>query len=225
MNNLKEAFGARLRELRKSKKLTQEAFSEMLDLSPRQLIRIEQGENFPSVETLSKISLLLNVELKDLFDFKWDEGVMYLATGTYNRPVLKLVKNNETAILKQYGQTKEKLKVPRAVPFDDSDRLMVNVAKKTNKPITVEYFDNKKRFAIKTFYPDGRISDVLSEKMIKNDEKYGYILDKLKEISDNSNKLEFIKLALSALEDKSKLEKLKTIIEGLELALQIDKKF
>lgn len=219
MNNLKEAFGLRLREIRKSKNLTQEVFSEMLDLSPRQLIRIERGENFPSPETLSKISLTLEVDLKSLFDFKWDEDVMYLATGTYNRPVLRLVKNNETAVVKHCTQTIDKFNVPKTVPFDDSDKLMLNVAKNTKKPITVEYFDNKKRFAIKTFYPNGKIENVLSENTIINDEKYNYILEKLKVISDTSNKLEFVKLALDALEDKNSLEKLKTIIQGMELAL------
>lgn len=219
MDNLKEAFGKRLREIRKKRGLTQEVLSEMLDLSPRQLIRIEQGQNFPSVETLSKISLSLDVDLKSLFDFKWDEDVMYLATGTYNRPTLRLVKNNETAILKRCTQAVDKFKVPKTLPFDDSDRLMLNVAKKTKKPLTVEYFDNKKRFAIKTFHPDGRIDDILSEKAVMNDEKYHYIAEKLKEISENSNKLEFIKLALNALEDENHLERLKSIIQGMELAL------
>lgn len=219
MNNLQEALGQRLREIRKSRNLTQEVLSEMLDLSPRQLIRIEQGQNFPSVETLSKISILLNIDLKYLFDFKWDDDVMYLATGTYNVPILRLVKNNETAVIKHCTQAKKKFKVPKSVPFNDSDNAMLNIAKRTKKPITVEYFDDKKRFAMKTFYPDGRINDILSEEIIVNDEKYDYILDKLKEISSNSNKLKFIKLALEALEDKSCLEKLKMIIQGMELTL------
>jgi len=218
MHNLQEGLGQRLREIRKSRELTQEVLSEMLDISPRQLIRIERGHNFPSPETLSKMSLILGVDLKSLFDFKWNEDVMYLATGTYNRPVLRLVKNNETAVVKHCSQTKEKFKVPKTLPFNDSDRLMLKVAKNTNKPITVEYFDNKKRFAIKTFYPDGKIDNVLSENSVINDERYNYIVEKIKEISENSNKLEFIKLALNALEDKKSLEKLKSIIQGMELA-------
>jgi transcriptional regulator with XRE-family HTH domain len=218
MNNLQEGFGQRLREIRKGRNLTQEVFSEMIDLSPRQLIRIEKGDNFPSAETLSKISLVFKVGLKSLFDFKWDEDVMYLATGTYNRPVLRLVKNNEIATVKHCNQASEKFEVPKTLPFDDSDRMMLKIAKNTNKPITVEYFDNKKRFAIKTFYPDGKIDNVLSEKAVLNDEKYNYIAGKIKEISQNSNKLEFIKLALDTFEDKSSLEKLKSMIQGMELA-------
>lgn len=219
MKNLKEAFGLHLREIRKSKKLTQEVFSEMLDLSPRQLIRIERGENFPSAETLSKISLVLDVDLKSLFDFKWDENVMYLATGTYNRPVLRVVKNHEIAVVKHCTQSAEKFEIPKTFPFDNSERLMLNIAKKINKSVTVEYFDNKKRFAIKTFYPDGKIDNILSENTIINNEKYSYILDKLKKISDNPNKLEFIKLALDVFENKDYLEKIKSIIHGMELTL------
>lgn len=217
MNNLQEGFGQRLRELRRNRKLTQEVFSEMIDLSPRQLIRIEKGENFPSAETLGKISIILNVDLKSLFDFKWDEDVMYLATGTYNRPVLRLVKNNETAVIKHCTQASDKLEVPKTLPFNESDRMMLKVAKNTNKPITVEYFDNKKRFAIKTFHPDGTIEDVLSEDTVKTDEKYNYLAQKIKNISDNPNKMEFIKLALDAFEDKNCLAKLKSIIQGMEL--------
>lgn len=217
MNNLQEGFGQRLKEIRRSRNLTQEVFSEMIDLSQRQLIRIEKGENFPSAETLSKISIILNVDLKSLFDFKWDEEVMYLATGTYNRPVLRVVKNNETAVVKHCTQASDKLEVPKTLPFNESDRMMQRVAKNTNKPITVEYFDNKKRFAIKTFHPDGTIEDILSEDTVKTDEKYNYVAQKIKNISDNSNKMEFVKLAIDALEDKTSLAKLKSIIQGMEL--------
>lgn len=217
MNNLQEGFGQRLREFRKNRKLTQEVFSEMIDLSPRQLIRIEKGDNFPSAETLSKISLTLGVDLKSLFDFKWDEDVMYLATGTYNRPTLRLVKNNETAVVKHCAQTSDKIEVPKTLPFNESDRMMLKVAKNTNKPITVEYFDNNKRFAIKTFHPDGTIEDVLSESTVINNQKYNYILEKLKEISNNSNKIDFIKLAIDSLDDKACLTQLKSILQGMEL--------
>lgn len=217
MDNLKEGFGKRLREIRKSKKLTQEVLSEMLEISPRQLIRIERGYNFPSPETLSKMSIILGVDLKNLFDFKWDEDVMYLATGTYNRPMLRLVKNNEKAIVRPCIQTKNKFKIPKDLAFNDSDELMLKIAKRTKKPITVEYFDNEKRFAIKTFHPDGKIDNLLSENAIVNDEKYSYIAEKVKEFSDNSNKMEFIKLALDSFEDKDCLAKLKSIIQGMEL--------
>lgn len=223
MKNIKEALGQRVRKIRKEKKLTQEILSELLDLSPRQLIRIENGTNFPSAETLSKISLVLGVELKSLFDFESNEDVMYLATGTYNKPVLRLVKKNETALLKHCKQTTKKLEVPKSLPLSDSDDLMLKLAKKTKKPITVEYFDRKRRFAIKTFYPNGKIEDILTEKAVLTNDKYNYVFDKLKEISANPNQLEFVKLAIESLENKNNLTKLKNIIQGMELMFSIDK--
>lgn len=69
MNNIKRSFGAKLKEIRKRNNYTQEALAEKLDLSTRQLIRIENGQNFPSVETLGKISSLFKIDLQSLFDF------------------------------------------------------------------------------------------------------------------------------------------------------------
>jgi len=215
MKDLKEAFGLQLRKIRKERKLTQEVLSELLELSPRQLIRIETGENFPSVETLSKISLLLNVDLKSLFDFEWDEDVMYLATGTYNKPVLRLVRNGEFFTNRQSSPVE--MDIPKQIPANDSESLMLKIAKNISKPVTVEYFDNKKRTSIRTFYPNGTIQEVLSKNEFLNSEKCEYINKKIKEFSKNQNKLEFVKLAIDALEDKSALEKLKTIIQGMEL--------
>lgn len=69
MADLKKAFGKRLKEIRKDRKYTQEQLAEKFDLSSRQLIRIENGQNFPSIETLEKIIKVLNIKIKDLFNF------------------------------------------------------------------------------------------------------------------------------------------------------------
>lgn len=70
MKHIKRSLGLKLREIRKSHKYTQETLAEKLDLSTRQLIRIENGQNFPSVETLGKISKFFDIELYKLFDFR-----------------------------------------------------------------------------------------------------------------------------------------------------------
>ena len=69
MSDLKKNFGQSLKEKRKSQKYTQEALAEMIDLSTRQLIRIENGENFPSASTIEKISSVLNIGIENLFNF------------------------------------------------------------------------------------------------------------------------------------------------------------
>lgn len=79
MKNLKEEFGNKLKNLRKSKNYTQEVFAEKIDLSQRQLIRIENGRNFPSTDTINKIMQILDIDLGKLFDFK-SEGKRPLNT-------------------------------------------------------------------------------------------------------------------------------------------------
>lgn len=73
MPDIKKAFGKKLKEIRKGRKYTQQQFAEKLDLSSRQLIRIENGQNFPSADTLEKIIHVLNIKIKDLFNFDLDE--------------------------------------------------------------------------------------------------------------------------------------------------------
>lgn len=73
MSGVKNAFGKKLKEIRKNRKYTQEQLAEKLDLSSRQLIRIENGQNFPSVDTLEKIIHVLNIKIKDLFNFDLEE--------------------------------------------------------------------------------------------------------------------------------------------------------
>jgi transcriptional regulator with XRE-family HTH domain len=69
MARTKEFLGRRIREIRKALKMSQERLAEKVDVDPRYISRIELGKCFPSLETLDKISLSLDVELRDLFDF------------------------------------------------------------------------------------------------------------------------------------------------------------
>jgi len=62
-------FGKRIKELREKKGLTQEQLSELVEMDPRSLSRIETGSNFTTVEKLKKIAQILDVEVKDLFEF------------------------------------------------------------------------------------------------------------------------------------------------------------
>ncbi|MBI5185950.1 MAG: helix-turn-helix domain-containing protein [Nitrospinae bacterium] len=65
----KELLGARIKELRKAKKLSQEQLSEKVGIDPKHLSRIEVGRGFPSLDTLEKLATALAVELKDFFEF------------------------------------------------------------------------------------------------------------------------------------------------------------
>ena len=113
--NLKTAFGERLKEIRKAKGFTQERLAEVLDISQRQLTRIETGDNFPSVETLERISLYLETDLKDLFDFVWDKEYAVLSTGTDERPVFEVSVTDDVINLERY---KKSIKPPSKLNED-----------------------------------------------------------------------------------------------------------
>lgn len=73
--NTKKLLGAKIRELRKRQKLTQEKLSEMVDINPRQMVRIEMGQSFPAVENLEQIAKSLGVSVATLFNNEcFDEG-------------------------------------------------------------------------------------------------------------------------------------------------------
>ena len=57
--NLKKKFGKRLAELRKKRKLSQEAIAEKIDIAPRNLSKIETGVTFPTIENLEKLIKVL----------------------------------------------------------------------------------------------------------------------------------------------------------------------
>lgn len=70
MKSLKEKFGLRLQELRKSLGLTQEVVAEKIDMDIPNLSNIENGKRFMSPENIEKIAKALNVDVKDLFDYE-----------------------------------------------------------------------------------------------------------------------------------------------------------
>lgn len=69
MKSTKELLGARIKEIRKIRGLSQDELSEKIDIDPKHLSRIEVGRGFPSLDTLEKIAIALNVEMKDFFEF------------------------------------------------------------------------------------------------------------------------------------------------------------
>lgn len=63
-------FGKRLKELRKKAKLSQQELAELVGMeSLNNISKLETGEQLPKKENLEKICKVLNIEVKDLFDF------------------------------------------------------------------------------------------------------------------------------------------------------------
>lgn len=220
MKNLKKAFGLRLKELRKSKALTQEKLSEMLDLSPRQLIRIENGESFPSADVICEISSILDIRLDTLFDFGCCPNGINFKNGICSESILKLKKKGEFALIEPIE--KNDIFCPdinEEIKFQESDILLLKMSRDYNMPISVDYYENGKIFSVKKFYPNGNIEEVVSKEDIFNDEQYKYICSKLKKISKNAKKLAFYKIAIDSMDDRKSFEKLKILVQGMDLIL------
>ena len=66
---LKQDLGQSIQHLRKEKKLTQEVLAEMVGIDPKNISKIENGNNYPAAETLSAIAKALDVDVYELFVF------------------------------------------------------------------------------------------------------------------------------------------------------------
>ena len=216
MKNLKEAFGLKLKEIRKSRKLTQETLAEKIDLSPRQLIRIENGENFPSAETIGKISIALQVGLDYLFNFNWNDDLMYFKKGIYNKPLLKLIKKDNKFMVKK-NSNDLKISLSEHLNEDLYEAELFKLSKKLKKPVMVEFFEDKRRTGIKVFYPGQKIEEILSENEIKKIELYNIITQKIEEISTDYDKLKYINMALDSLKNKKILKDFILFLKGMNL--------
>ena len=53
--NIKKAFGEKVKRLRNKRRLTQEQLAEIIEISPKNLSKIEVGVSFVSSETLEKL--------------------------------------------------------------------------------------------------------------------------------------------------------------------------
>ena len=70
MPSLRQDFGSRLKSIRLDRKLTQEQFAELVEISVDFLSLIERGINAPSFEVLERLSASLKMPVRDFFDFR-----------------------------------------------------------------------------------------------------------------------------------------------------------
>ena len=74
MKNRKELLGARIREIRKARGLTQEQLAEKVDVEQKHISRLEVGKNYPTIERLEKIADALQVPMVAFFDSTYLES-------------------------------------------------------------------------------------------------------------------------------------------------------
>jgi len=227
MKNFKESFGYNLHNIRKWKNLTIEAFAEMLDLSPRQINRIESGDNFPSAETICKISLALDLKVKNLFDIEWDDALMYYSTGKYIKPNIRVYKDdNEKSLIKSIMPlTPKKLTINKLVNDQDAVSYLLDFSKMQKIELIIEIFEKKQRDRIIKITPSNQIEIIITNETLNakinyekdKNEDYEYILEKLREFSTDKNKLAYFKASIDAIGNKDALNNLKNMIKGIEL--------
>jgi len=70
MAKLSELVGKRIREIREAKNIKQVELAEMIDMEPTNLSKLEKGVHLPKEEKLAKITEALDIDVKDLFDFR-----------------------------------------------------------------------------------------------------------------------------------------------------------
>ena len=90
---LKEQLGLNIKKLRKSKKLTQEQLAEMINIDPKNVSRLEKGNNYPSPETLWSIAKALEVDVYELFVFK--DTLPY---DDMRKELLEVMKDDKTVL-------------------------------------------------------------------------------------------------------------------------------
>lgn len=66
---IKERVGERIRQIRKAKKLSQEALANICELDRTYITSVECGRRNISIVNLEKIAVALEVTLSELFDF------------------------------------------------------------------------------------------------------------------------------------------------------------
>lgn len=97
---IKEKLGKRIFELRKRLNISQEELAEKLDISQKSLSKIETGRNFLTSDTLEKLTLALNVEITELFDFNHTDKKENLLDEIYK--YIDNIKNNEKDLITLY---------------------------------------------------------------------------------------------------------------------------
>lgn len=65
-SSLKSTLGAQVREVRRSLGLTQEAFAEQLEVTPRYIAGVERGERNLTLDSVDALAKQLGVEARSL---------------------------------------------------------------------------------------------------------------------------------------------------------------
>ena len=163
----------------------------------------------------------MNIDPKSLFDFEWDVEYSYFTTGTDDKPVMTVSERDGVIDFMPHLKNSQRKKFSSrlsVVKTEDGDDAMLEMAKNIGKPFTVKYNDdNGELSCIKTYYPDGNIEVLMSKEKVELKKILQSIIEDLKGISEDKNKLEFIRYAIKAFDSKENLTNFKLILKGIEM--------
>lgn len=91
--NIKKLLGLKIKRLRLKNGLTQEQLAEKMQIAPRTLCGIENGENFVKAETVDKFCDVFNISSFELFAFDHIKPQDELISEIIND--IKNIKNRE----------------------------------------------------------------------------------------------------------------------------------
>lgn len=97
---LKELLGYKIKNLRKLNNFTQERLAETIDVTPRQLVRLEAGKSYPSVETLWKLSKVFKININSLLNDVGEAGEENFTKSEIN-DLLSLASDEKLKLIKK----------------------------------------------------------------------------------------------------------------------------
>jgi transcriptional regulator with XRE-family HTH domain len=105
MKTTRQLLGARIKEIRRLRELSQEQLAEKVGLDSKFISKIEVGRSSPSLETIENIARALEVEIRDLFEFMHlqpgeitAEGIQEILSGLDERTAKVIYKMLRAAI-------------------------------------------------------------------------------------------------------------------------------
>ncbi len=88
MEDNRYKIGQKIKEIRKKARVTQEIFSEKINIEPSSLSNIENGKSYPSMQTVLKIMDEFRVPPEQFFDYD------YLVSGEeLERQIVDIIKS------------------------------------------------------------------------------------------------------------------------------------
>ena len=94
-NNINILLGAKIKNLRRKRNLTQGKLAEQIDTSQKNFGELERGRGNPSLKTLKSIARVLDVEIYELFYF--DPGAYEQITKSEQVLLDELIARAKTA--------------------------------------------------------------------------------------------------------------------------------